>query len=55
VCGPYGAPGEKYEPNWTFPAKVENGRVYVRVKSDQEIEEYYRGFKVPFKVIDEEN
>lgn len=53
VCGPYGSPGAKFEPNWTFPAKVENGRVYVRVKSDEEIEEYYRGFKIPFKVMDE--
>jgi nitrite reductase/ring-hydroxylating ferredoxin subunit len=49
LCGPYGSPGEKFEPNWTFPTKVENGRVYVQVKTDGEIEEYYRSLKVPFK------
>jgi nitrite reductase/ring-hydroxylating ferredoxin subunit len=49
LCGPYGSPGEKFEPNWTFPTKVENGRVYVRVKTDKEIEDYYRNLKVPFK------
>jgi nitrite reductase/ring-hydroxylating ferredoxin subunit len=49
VCGPYGSPGDKFEPNWIFPTKVENGRVYVRVKTDEEIEEYYRALKVPFK------
>jgi nitrite reductase/ring-hydroxylating ferredoxin subunit len=53
VCGPYGSPGGKFEPNWTFPTKVENGRVYVRVKTDEEIEEYYRGLKVPFKLMEE--
>jgi len=54
LCGPYGSPGAKFEPNWTFPARVENGRVYVRVKSDEEIEDYYRGLKIPFKVVDQE-
>jgi nitrite reductase/ring-hydroxylating ferredoxin subunit len=49
LCGPYGAPAEKFEPNWTFPVKVDNGRIYVQVKTDDEIEEYYRGLKVPFK------
>ena len=53
LCGPYGSPGEKFEPNWTFPTKVEDGRVYVRVMSDEEIEDYYRGLKVPFKVTEE--
>ena len=50
LCGPYGSPGEKFEPNWTFPTKVENERVYVRVKTDEEIDEYYDGLQVPFKL-----
>ena len=34
------------------PARAENGRVYVRLKSDDEIEEYYRSFEIPFKATD---
>jgi nitrite reductase/ring-hydroxylating ferredoxin subunit len=55
LCGPYGSPSGKFEPNWTFPTMVENGRVYVRVKTDEEIEEYYQGLKVPFKLPEEGN
>ena len=34
--------GIRSETNWVFSTKVENDRVYVRLKTDEEIEQYYK-------------
>jgi len=49
LCGPYGSEGWHYGQVWTFPTKVENGRIYVQLKTDAEKEEHYRNLEVPFK------
>ena len=54
LCGPHGMPGHTFEENWVFATKVENDRVYVRLKTDKEIEQYYEKAVpgVPFKADD---
>lgn len=40
-CGPYGIPPNQYAENWVFKTKVEGDRIYVRLLTPKEIEEYY--------------
>jgi nitrite reductase/ring-hydroxylating ferredoxin subunit len=47
LCGPHGALGEHFEENWVFPTKIENDRVYVRLKTTDEVREYYATIDLP--------
>ncbi len=49
LCGPYGSESGHLGQVWTYPTKVENGRIYVRLKKDSEKEEHYRNLEIPFK------
>ena len=48
TIGPYGSMGGHYERCLQFSTKVENDRIYVRLKTPAEIEQYFRELDIPF-------
>lgn len=41
LTGPHGAPPDGTAENWAFPTRVEGDRVYVRLRTAVEIEDFY--------------
>jgi nitrite reductase/ring-hydroxylating ferredoxin subunit len=47
VRGPSGGPARHYEQNFQFPVERRGDRVYVRLKTPQEVDEYFAQCGIP--------
>jgi nitrite reductase/ring-hydroxylating ferredoxin subunit len=47
VRGPSGGPARHYEQNFQFPVELKGDRIYVRLKTPQEIDEYFTQCGIP--------